>query len=152
MRGTTHLLVGAAVGVAIGRVYDYDPKTVALCAALSGLAALVPDWLQLNIPGLNKTVKGVAGHRGFSHWLLTAVALYYAADAITPPGWWSQVPPWAILAGYVSHIALDALNNPGVPALWPLPWRLHLAGMQTGGAFDRVLGVAAVALAVVFLL
>lgn len=142
MKGSTHFTAGAAVGlVALIEIQGIeDPDKMAVAVMVSAISALVPDWLQINIPGINGTIKGFAGHRGFSHWLLTAWAVYSLAVAISPSGWWSQVPPWAILAGWISHIALDAFNDPGVPAFWPLPWRLHVAGIKTGGTFDRVIG------------
>jgi inner membrane protein len=137
-------MAGLAAGLAVSQIQGLtDPKQIAVSVAVAGIAALVPDWLQVNIPGINKTVKGLAGHRGFSHWLLTAWLVYQAVAMVQPGG---LCPPWSVLAGWTSHILLDALNNPGVPAFWPLPLRLHIANTKTGGAFDCILGPALVLL------
>jgi inner membrane protein len=150
VQGSTHLAIGVLTGVAVAqRAGVTDPKSVALAAGIAGVAALIPDWIQINFPGLNKTVKGVAGHRGFSHWLLTAWIVSLGVSEIQPQTWGLPVPPGALaLWGWLSHIAADALSGHGVPAFWPLPWRLNLGSIKTGGALDRTLGGIAVTVAV----
>ncbi len=53
MQGKTHLTIGAAAGLssAIVTTNNGDWQTLAVGTALGGLAGLVPDWLQINIPG-----------------------------------------------------------------------------------------------------
>jgi membrane-bound metal-dependent hydrolase YbcI (DUF457 family) len=152
MQGTTHLAAGALAGVVVAQQAGIsDPAAVALVVVVAGAGALVPDWVQVNIPGLNRTIKGLAGHRGFSHWVLTAAAGALAVSELQPQPWaWRlTVPPVApaLLWGWLSHIALDALSGHGVPAFWPLPWRLHLASFRTGGRLDQCIKWLALALA-----
>ena len=112
MQGKTHLTIGAAAGLATAVAAGADDwKVLAASTALGGLAGLVPDWLQINIPGA-KQLKGTFGHRGFSHWLWAALLAAYAAQQVWEPA------AWPVLAGWGSHILLDALAN-GVPAFWP---------------------------------
>jgi membrane-bound metal-dependent hydrolase YbcI (DUF457 family) len=135
MKGSTHLVAGAAAGLAVARYAGIsEPEAVALVTATAAVASLVPDWIQVNVPGMNRTIKGAFGHRGFSHWLLTAAAIYVAVGRVQPA---ASGIPLAAAAGWLSHIILDALNKPGVPAFWPLPWRLRLAAVKTGGTGDQ---------------
>lgn len=137
MQGKTHLAAGVAVGLSVASTYSMDLPRAALATGLAAVAALAPDWLQINIPGLNRTIKGAFGHRGFSHWLLTAWLVYLAVGSVACQHFTPDHPlSLAVLAGWTSHIILDSFTDPGVPALWPLPWRLHLAGFDTGGGTD----------------
>jgi membrane-bound metal-dependent hydrolase YbcI (DUF457 family) len=130
MQGKTHLTIGAAAGAATA-LSTGDVRGVALAAALGGLAGLIPDWLQINVPGASQ-IKGAFGHRGFSHWLWSALAAAYLAHLV-----WDTAA-WPIIAGWGSHILLDALSS-GVPAFWPFG-RVTLARIKTGGAADHFIG------------
>lgn len=147
MQGKTHLVAGALAGLLVVRIgsIPFDggaqlevPLGVGvLYAGLAGLAALVPDWLQVNIPGV-KQIKGVFGHRGFSHWVWTALGV----------GWllWPTGLGLPVAVGWLSHIGLDALSS-GVPAFWPFG-RLTVGRIHTGGRLDTFIGAAALVLAV----
>jgi membrane-bound metal-dependent hydrolase YbcI (DUF457 family) len=109
MQGKTHLITGMTVGFAVGMTLTTEPLNLVLATVAGGLAGLVPDWLQVNIPGV-KQVKGMLGHRGFSHWIWTPLASTYVLSVLDA----ENGLIFAFLAGWVSHIALDALSN-GVP-------------------------------------
>lgn len=135
MQGKTHLTIGAAAGLATAVATGADDwKVLTASAALGGLAGLVPDWLQINIPGASEQLKGTFGHRGFSHWVWTALLAAYAAQQVWEPA------VWPVLAGWGSHILLDALAS-GVPAFWPFG-RLTLGHIKTGGKLDTLIGAA----------
>ncbi len=134
MNGSTHLAVGIAVGMAVAAPPG-DWKSLAVAGAVGGLAGLLPDWLQINLPGVNRHVKGVTGHRGFSHWLWTACAVGYAPVLIEQASY--SLPA---LCGYLSHIALDLLSG-GCYALWPLP-RITMAQIKCGSWMDKLFGAA----------
>lgn len=133
MQGKTHLTVGAAAGAATAAATG-DIETIAIAAAIGGVAGLVPDWLQINIPGASRQLKGTFGHRGFSHWLWAALGAAYAAHQVWEPA------IWPVLAGWGSHILLDALAS-GVPIFWPFG-RITLARIKTGGKLDTLIGGA----------
>lgn len=135
MQGKTHLTIGAAAGLATAITTGSDDwQILAISAGLGGLAGLVPDWLQINIPGASKQLKGTFGHRGFSHWVWTALGAAYAAHQVWEPA------IWPVLAGWGSHILLDALAS-GVPMFWPFG-RVTLARIKTGGQLDTLIGAA----------
>jgi membrane-bound metal-dependent hydrolase YbcI (DUF457 family) len=135
MTGLTHMAGGVLAGAAIGGDYRIT---------VAALAALVPDWLQINVPGGSSLARGLFGHRGISHWLITAVGVAVAVALISP-----SLAVY-VLAGWSSHIVLDVLSN-GAPALWPLP-RITLARIKSGGWMDALIGGALLTLAVVILL
>jgi len=141
MRGSTHLAWGATTGAALAVAAGGDWQRVALGAAVGGLGGLVPDWLQINIPGASKQIRGAFGHRGFSHWIWMPLALYILGRAIAPG------VIVAFCCGWASHIALDAFAD-GVPAFWPFG-RLTLAHVKTGGRLDSFTGGTALVLAAV---
>jgi len=141
MHGATHLTWGIAYGLAAGLALDASPGELVAAAALGGLGGLVPDWLQINLPGASGQVKGLFGHRGFSHWVWTPLALlfvgqmFYSTLATAPRSLLA-----AFLCGWLSHIGLDSLAG-GAPAFWPFG-RLTLAHIKTGGQTDRLFGGA----------
>ena len=133
MQGRTHLTIGAAAGLAAAITTGTDDWQILVAgAALGGMAGLVPDWLQINVPGASAQIKGAFGHRGFSHWLWAALLAAYAARQVWEPA------AWPVLAGWCSHILLDALAN-GVPAFWPFG-RLTLGHVKTGSKLDYLVG------------
>jgi len=143
MRGTTHLVGGLLAGAMVGAGLRGLPDLAGFGAA--GLAALIPDWIQVNLPGGNRLVHGVFGHRGLSHWLITAGLVWWIVR------WFAPDLALYALAGWVSHIALDVISG-GAPALWPLPWRIELAHIKSGGALDMILGSASLLLTVVLVI
>ena len=147
MHGATHMLTGVLAGLSVGVATGADAPGLAACAAIGGLAGLAPDWLQINLPGASEQLKGTWVHRGFSHWLWTPLILSYLAQMFyKPPS--SLVA--AFLAGWVSHILLDALAG-GVPAVWPFG-RWTWGHVKTGGQIDRLTGGAALVLSGLLLL
>jgi membrane-bound metal-dependent hydrolase YbcI (DUF457 family) len=134
MRGLTHLAGGICAAAVIIRIGDATWSHAIVGIAVSSVAALAPDWINVAAPGLR--IRGATGHRGFTHWLLTA--------AITTACVWMFNPYLAIfwLMGYWSHILLDTLTERGAPVLWPLPWQISLLPVHEGGLFDKWLGAA----------
>jgi len=135
MTGLTHMAGGVLAGAAMGGDYRI---------AVAALAALVPDWLQVNVPGGSSLASGLFGHRGISHWLITAIVVASGVALISP-----SLAVY-VLAGWGSHIILDVFSN-GAPALWPLP-RITLAHIKSGSWMDALIGGALLTLGVVVLL
>lgn len=141
MHGPTHLAGGLLAGAIVAQVSGQSaPDHVMAGLAVAGLAGLVPDWIQVNLPGANSVVRGVVGHRGISHWAITALVV--AAIAHVAGFEYSQYVLW----GWLSHVALDLLSG-GMAVLWPLPGRVELAHVKTGGQLDKVAGACCLVLA-----
>jgi membrane-bound metal-dependent hydrolase YbcI (DUF457 family) len=135
MHGATHLVTGITAGLGVAALSGVrDPLDVAAYAGLGGLAGLAPDWLQVNIPGASRQLRGTFGHRGFSHWVWSAMLASYLTHTII------GAMALAVLAGWLSHIALDALSN-GAPAFWPFGI-LRIGHIKTGGRTDKFTGGA----------
>ena len=138
MKGSTHLAGGILAGLMLHNAMG--GPTIYAGVAVAGLAALAPDWIQVNIPGANQVARGIMGHRGLSHWVLTALLIGMGVRFISP-----SLAAYA-MAGWLSHIALDILSG-GVPALWPWPGRITLANIKTGSNMDSLVGAAGLVLA-----
>jgi inner membrane protein len=114
-----HAWIGAGVGVltyAIMRdIYErpFDLGEMLMCAALSTVAATVPDVIE---PALHPH------HRSFAHSFVTAAGLLRIAVGFCDPNN-SDWDPWqktlwaSATAGYLSHLAADGCTPRGLPLL-----------------------------------
>ncbi len=145
MTGKTHLLGGVLTGVLITQALDINIGY----AAVAGLGALFPDIDEPNstigrrIPG-SFMVKFLFGHRGFWHSLLAAALVYLLLLGIA-----SNTIAVLFVAGYISHLILDAMTPSGVPFLYPIKHSYSLNLIRTGGITEYAFMV--VLLAAVFL-
>ena len=164
MNGIAHLMVGAAVGVAITPLPEWHALTIqrpeaALAPAAIVLAsivgALLPDIDHRNSTISRKPIMGAVGailrlgvsHRGITHSLL-ALALVGIVGTLAH----EQVGV-ALALGYASHLALDMLTPSGVPLYAPLSWRMvKIAHKAILGAIKGVLQRALIISAGVYLL
>lgn len=141
MHGATHVTAGMAAGLTTAVIIgETRPGTLVLYVAVGGLSGLIPDWIQVNLPGASDQLKGTFGHRGFSHWVWTPLVISLLLVSRSSP----NAPDgliFAFAAGWLSHILLDALAG-GVPAFWPFG-RLTLGHVKTGGKIDKFTGGAA---------
>ncbi len=143
MMGKTHWIAGAAAALAVTRWSGTtDPGVLILATAAGSIAALVPDWVQINLPDAHKKIKGAFGHRGITHWLWTALAVAWISTRLVPSPY-----PLAVLTGWGSHLLLDMIAG-GIPLLWPLP-RITVAHIKTGSRTDRFFGGAALVLLII---
>ncbi len=133
----THLAFGFLVGL-LGIKYIH-PSNQILFMALCMFGAALPD---IDHPKsvVGRKVKIVAmlfEHRGFWHSLfvlipLLVVSLYFV----------SRINAYALLLGYVSHLAIDCLTYEGIMPLHPLS-RFRIKGiMRTGAGAEFVILIA----------
>ena len=153
MRGSTHLAGGIVAATVAGVATSAPAAALAVGLVVSSLASLVPDWVNVAIPGIR--VKGSLGHRGFTHWGLTALATSLLVWSVAK-GW--RLPfvgalPWWLYwcVGYVSHLLLDCLTERGAPILWPISAEVSLLPVKENGLFDKFLGATLVVVTVVLL-
>lgn len=114
-----HAWIGAGVGVltyAIMRdIYQrpFDLGEMLMCAALSTVAATVPDVIE---PALHPH------HRGLAHSLVTGTGLLRIAVGFCDPknsDWdpWQKTLWASATAGYLSHLAADGCTPHRLPLL-----------------------------------
>jgi membrane-bound metal-dependent hydrolase YbcI (DUF457 family) len=153
--GRTHLALGVASALVVGALGG--PVSGAFVLA-SAVGALIPDLdtgkssLAHESPGhvlaLVHRMPGFTSHRGFTHSLVFAVAVYLAARLLAPGadrlfGEAAQYGnfehalvvlrallgsgvPAGLLLGMLSHDISDLANTTGVQLLWPLRKRFCL--------------------------
>jgi inner membrane protein len=143
MRGMTHLAGGICAAAIVGNISNVSYTTLAAGMAVAGIAALVPDWINVAVPGIN--IRGAMGHRGFTHWILTGVITSLSVMMVSP----SLAVFWA--GGYTSHLVLDMMTERGVPVLWPIPGQVSLLPVHEGGLFDKWLGMALIVIAIIMI-
>lgn len=152
MKGTTHRLLGACSGVALGTAAGWQWPQILAAGWLATLTAggrTSPDvdqhwiwttadrWLPDEWLGNN----GPMQHRGVAHWWGLPAGIGALA--------WSTMPGhlvwivYALLAGWGSHLVGDYLfgragggRGPGIPFA---PWWNHRGiGLAVGGTLERV--------------
>jgi len=116
---------------------------------VEGAARLLIEMFLMFINLFTRALSGVVrtlafGHRGATHWLITALVLSLAAAV---SGWFIGFPAlglWLFI-GYASHLALDAMTISGLEMFQPLTSRtIHLLPkpmwIRTGSLVDSLLG------------
>lgn len=89
------------------------------------------------------TLATLFGHRGLLHSPIFAIALYAALRSMISPQ-----AAMAALAGYGSHLALDALTKEGIMPFSPFSKRRIKGPIRTGGMQEKLLlALLAIALA-----
>lgn len=138
MEGKTHILGGAAFGLAFAAYTHTDPILVTAAATLGGV---IPDICHTGskigkkLPVLSFVISKVFGHRTFTHsigfligaaWLMSELPVHPSIAM-------------GIIVGMFSHMILDACTKNGIQFLWPLPlnFRSPLA-IRTGGPWEKV--------------
>lgn len=143
MRWQTHFAGGALAGAALGAALQ---GSLLAAAGVGALAALVPD---VDTPGsklgsavrpVSAAVNAVAGHRGPLHSLAAAAVFAFLVGQAWKAAGLGVLAPLAAalvaLAGFLSHLALDALNPQGVPLFWPFGKRVGVPVARTGSVLE----------------
>lgn len=155
MTGRTHLLAGAAAGAALLALRGagaVDPKGAVAALGAACLGALLPD---IDCPQSLLSRKGgplgaapglILRHRGPTHSLVASLAAWAVASWLCAACGFLGAVALAALAGYLSHLALDALTPGGVPLLWPLSGRrVGLPVVRVGSALEGLARLAILA-------
>jgi inner membrane protein len=139
----THFVMGLAAGYLVA-----GPEPVMLAAA--GVASVLPDIdhpaskVGRSVPVVPTVTRIAFGHRGMLHSLLAALAVGLVVALVG-----GHNLGMAVFAGYLAHLVGDMLTPSGVPLLWPLPLRLRVPLVHTGGIIERLLVFPVAAVAVV---
>lgn len=143
----SHCLAGACTGLLLAG--HTDARTAALYVGVAGIGALLPDidsyksFIGRKAP-VSVAINFIAGHRGVLHSLIAGIAaagLFFLGMKLKFPVFAGLTVPFFI--GYLSHLTLDTFNPSGVPWLWPLPWRLRLPLICTGGFLEKLIIIPA---------
>lgn len=120
MQGYAHLMTGIASGGLI-----FGTPTGIICA---GIGALLPD---IDNPRsiLGKKVPLISllcgKHRGWTHSLLGAMIFSLPLILFT------DTAGYALLTGYLTHLALDFLNPAGIKFFWPFGRHRSIIGIPS---------------------
>lgn len=122
MMGATHRLFGALSGAALASAQG-EPRAMVVITALVASATshgwASPDmdqtkpWRALGVVPLLRPL--LAHRRGLSHWWALPLAAGWHVNALPAQAQWVG---WALLAGWVSHLAGDFVFG----ELYLLPW------------------------------
>ena len=130
----THLLFGFLC--ALFGVQFLQPQNQILFVILAVIGSALPDLDHPNSK-LGRKVKIVAylfEHRGFTHGLFILVPLLFFSLY-----YMQTVNAYALLIGYVSHIAIDMLTVEGIMPLHPIS-KFRLSGfVRTGHVGEYIL-------------
>lgn len=155
MMAPTHMAAGMLAGYAVG-VAAGLPLVSAEAGALvlvGVVAALLPDvdhpksLIRQRTGCIGLLAGGWFGHRGFTH-TLPALAIVGLIVALIAP----LSVAVAVMAGYGSHLLLDAFTRSGVPLAWPLtgasvrllprPLQVRTGGWREAAFLLAMLGAA----------
>ncbi len=138
MRGVTHLIAGLLLAVLF---IPYAPNQL-LGVFIILLGALIPDIderssiLGRKIPFISFFTR----HRTFFHSLFFAILCMIVLNVFLP-----RMYVWLFLAGYMSHLFLDAMTPMGVRPFWPSQVRIR-GFIRTGGILEKMLFILFTAL------
>jgi inner membrane protein len=162
---TTHAIFGVAALTGTALIAGTEPPAYVYPLAVG--ASWLPDidnprgrlgngLSRLKSPILNLATRPVSyalrvtslllvatfGHRTLTHSLL-GLALFTLPVWLFLGGYPNVF--YALVAGYASHIAADALNTRGVQLLWPMrrTFRLLPGGVKSGGVAELFVALAA---------
>lgn len=142
MKGPTHIAGGAVAGLLLASSQSLTLQQALPITATVMVASLIPDIdictskAGRMIPPASILIQLFIGHRTLFHSPLLYLAIYAAAIS-TYPGAATYIHAAAI--GIISHLLLDMMNPAGVPLLWPIGKRFHIASFRSGGLFDWLL-------------
>lgn len=176
MTGRTHVAIAVAAALAVGVLGGPQSGSFVLASAIG---ALVPDLDNAHSTlgtdaklGWVHKIPGFGRHRGFTHSLVFALAVYLVARVLAPgtdhlliraAAAGGFVPsmlavrhllgtgvPAGLLLGLVSHDLSDLVNREGVQLLWPLSRRWALYLFPNASVLERVLRYGVLALLLVW--
>jgi len=131
MNGKVHGSAGVCIASSLLVTHPTDSIVVATAGIVGGaLFGLLPDIdhprsslsLQPGVRVIAAFTSRIFKHRGFTH-SLTAAAALYAYLSITG---FKPLLIWTWVGAYLSHIVLDMFNEEGVQLLWPFPYHVSL--------------------------
>jgi hypothetical protein len=115
MNHADHVWTGVTAGYVFGLAAGARPGEVvvlAACAAITAAGATSPDVDQFKAWKRITGGKGLARHRGVTHWWAWPAL---AALGLEAHGTGGSMVPWAFLVGWCSHLFVDAIFGHSMP-------------------------------------
>lgn len=142
MLGRSHVIGAAACGVAAAAITGHAPVEAVAVGAAATLTAKLPD--------IDRVVNDGPNHRSLTHSVVLAGGLVVALVFVLSQGAGAlgSAVLFGLAAGYLSHLALDAMTAASVPLLWPGGPKLSLGSIATGKIGERMVVWLLVAAAV----
>lgn len=170
---STHAMAGLSTlwlfeaGSKVGLLPPLTHEQIALVAGAAALGALLPDLdasqskiKHVSISGIkpfylpSEMIFHSLGHRTWLHSLWGVAGIALIASAFIPFAYWGVA--LGIIAGYASHLALDACNPSGIPLFYPNRKKVHLLPkslrISTGSPPEEIVFVFFALLALLFFL
>lgn len=120
--------------------------------AAASIGSLIPDIdhphsmlasSSLATRKISKTVSSVTQHRGFTHTLIFGFLLWALFIPLMKYlGKFGVIIQQSFSLGFLSHLALDTMNEKGVMWLWPfLSKHFHILRVRTGSTVEIAIRV-----------
>lgn len=142
----THMLAGAAIGIATVGLFNVDVVDSGLYLFGAILGSVLPDvdhpksWIANRTGSLKYLFAGL-GHRGMLHSLIGT----FVVTVVLVLGFGINMFTMGLLWGYLSHLLMDSLNPSGVAWLWPKKDRYNFAKIGTNSEFEwGIAGILAI--------
>lgn len=124
MNGSSHHVVGAALGSASAHALGLPPTQVVIITTVSCLSARLPDLVQRGGPKAPRHMHRRAAH-SLLLWVLWSLGTFLAVSALRgPPVLWAG----GLAVGYMSHLLADWPTGKGIPWFWPIPFHRDREG------------------------
>ena len=146
----THLAFGLLVSLLSIEIFDIQNKLIFILIVI--FFSIFPDIdeKKSKIGRKNKTLSTIInfifGHRGFFHSIYIPLFLYFVFYYI------NNEVGIAILAGYFSHLFMDAITKNGIRPLYPLINKRINGFFKTNSILEKILFLIIILLILYFLL
>ena len=133
----THLAFGFLVSLLAIKLFNIDNEILFVFIVL--LFSIFPDIdeRKSKIGKKYKLISGIInflfGHRGFFHSIYVPLILYFIFYNI------NNEIGIAVLAGYFSHLFMDALTKNGIRPLYPIISKKINGPIKTNSLFEKIL-------------
>ncbi len=154
----THRVAGACTGILVSALVLPEPYTketlliYGLITLSSTVGSYIPDIDEPKskigklFKPISRTVKTIAGHRGFVHTpvmalLLLFLLLFVKSNFINAEYLlYFEYILLGVICGFLSHLFVDTLTVSGIRWFWPIStYQFSIASLQTNNKFHQFL-------------
>ncbi|MFW5962196.1 MAG: metal-dependent hydrolase [bacterium] len=158
MRGKTHAVTGALVGIVIAKHTGIDPT---IAVFFTAIGAYAPDidhpesTVGRRLKVFSTLIAKTCGHRGLMHSILgtalfsiSLTLLIGIIGSFIGYDFFNTIQNalsiiYYITAGYLTHLAGDMLTKARIPLFYPSKKLIGLGFIKSGGFFENIIFVVA---------